>query len=127
GTFLCANWLPCSLTKYTVTTFHSKNPTKHSEICSILEAIFYSFDVFFTMFASGISLRISTPSLDFAGYLTRGCTQPNTVHFTVKMLVAPAPIFLIVIGVILFKPYLIDEEMWMKNRKVPLEDLRDNG
>ncbi|XP_007902454.1 sodium-dependent lysophosphatidylcholine symporter 1-B [Callorhinchus milii] len=113
--------LPWSMLPDVVDDFKLKNPDSIGH-----EAIFYSFYVFFTKFASGISLGISTLSLDFAGYQTRGCTQPDAVHLTLKMLVAPAPVFLIVIGVILFKLYPIDEETRMKNRKA-LEDLRDNG
>ncbi|XP_072103354.1 sodium-dependent lysophosphatidylcholine symporter 1-B isoform X2 [Mobula birostris] len=112
--------LPWSMLPDVVDDFKLKNPESVGH-----EAIFYSFYVFFTKFASGVSLGISTLSLDFAGYLTRGCVQPDAVHLTLKMLVAPAPISLIIFGLILFKLYPIDEEVRMKNRKA-LEDLRDN-
>ncbi|XP_072890612.1 sodium-dependent lysophosphatidylcholine symporter 1-like [Hemitrygon akajei] len=112
--------LPWSMLPDVVDDFKLKNPESVGH-----EAIFYSFYVFFTKFASGVSLGISTLSLDFAGYLTRGCVQPDAVHLTLKMLVAPAPISLIILGLILFKLYPIDEEVRMKNRKA-LEDLRDN-
>ncbi|XP_043573355.1 sodium-dependent lysophosphatidylcholine symporter 1-B [Chiloscyllium plagiosum] len=113
--------LPWSMLPDVIDDFKLKNPDSVGH-----EAIFYSFYVFFTKFASGVSLGISTLSLDFAGYVTRGCVQPNAVHLTLKMLVAPAPIFLIILGLIIFKLYPIDEEVRMKNRKA-LEDLRDNG
>ncbi|XP_043940725.1 sodium-dependent lysophosphatidylcholine symporter 1 [Protopterus annectens] len=90
-----------------------------------LEAIFYSFYVFFTKFASGVSLGVSTLSLDFAGYLTRGCVQPNTVDTTLKILVCPLPVALILVGLFFFKLYPIDEETRRKNKKL-LEDLRIN-
>uniref|UniRef100_A0A4W3IR62 MFSD2 lysolipid transporter A, lysophospholipid b n=1 Tax=Callorhinchus milii TaxID=7868 RepID=A0A4W3IR62_CALMI len=114
--------LPWSMLPDVVDDFKLKNPDSIGH-----EAIFYSFYVFFTKFASGISLGISTLSLDFAGYQTRGCTQPDAVHLTLKMLVAPAPVFLIVIGVILFKLYPIDEETRMKNRKFFLHKVEGNG
>ncbi|XP_067867478.1 sodium-dependent lysophosphatidylcholine symporter 1-B isoform X2 [Heterodontus francisci] len=113
--------LPWSMLPDVIDDFKLKNPESVGH-----EAIFYSFYVFFTKFASGVSLGISTLSLDFAGYQTRGCDQPDAVHLTLKMLVAPAPIFLIILGLIIFKLYPIDEEIRMKNRKA-LEDLRDNG
>ncbi|XP_055512320.1 sodium-dependent lysophosphatidylcholine symporter 1-B [Leucoraja erinacea] len=112
--------LPWSMLPDVVDDFRLKNPDSMGH-----EAIFYSFYVFFTKFASGVSLGISTLSLDFAGYQTRGCEQPDAVHLTLKMLVSPAPIFLIILGLILFKLYPIDEEIRMKNRKA-LEDLRDD-
>ncbi|XP_038653229.1 sodium-dependent lysophosphatidylcholine symporter 1-B isoform X1 [Scyliorhinus canicula] len=113
--------LPWSMLPDVIDDFKLKNPESVGH-----EAIFYSFYVFFTKFASGVSLGISTLSLDFAGYQTRGCTQPDAVHLTLKMLVAPSPIFLIILGLIIFKLYPIDEDIRMKNRKA-LEDLRDNG
>uniref|UniRef100_UPI003590006C sodium-dependent lysophosphatidylcholine symporter 1 n=1 Tax=Myxine glutinosa TaxID=7769 RepID=UPI003590006C len=74
------------------------------------EAIFYSFYVFFLKFASGISLGISTLSLDFAGYKMGSCHQPESVAFTLKMLVSPVPIALILLGLLLFRLYPINEQ-----------------
>ncbi|KAJ3608971.1 hypothetical protein NHX12_023499 [Muraenolepis orangiensis] len=88
------------------------------------EAIFYSFYVFFTKFASGISLGISTLSLDFAGYITRGCSQPDSVHMTLKLLVSAAPIALILVGLLIFRSYPIDEQRRQGNRKL-LQEQRD--
>uniref|UniRef100_A0A3P8VKU6 MFSD2 lysolipid transporter A, lysophospholipid b n=1 Tax=Cynoglossus semilaevis TaxID=244447 RepID=A0A3P8VKU6_CYNSE len=64
--------LPWSMLPDVVDDFKVQNPTSEGH-----EALFYSFYVFFTKFASGVSLGVSTLSLDFAGYITRGCTQPN--------------------------------------------------
>ncbi|MBN3305193.1 NLS1B protein, partial [Amia calva] len=112
--------LPWSMLPDVVDDFKLKNPDSRG-----YEAIFYSFYVFFTKFASGVSLGISTLSLDFAGYQTRGCTQPEAVNLTLKMLVSPAPIALIILGLIIFKLYPIDEETRQGNRKL-LQELRDN-
>ncbi|KAG8143076.1 putative Major facilitator superfamily domain-containing protein [Naja naja] len=92
--------------------------------CRGHEAIFFSFYVFFTKFASGVSLGISTLSLDFAGYKTRGCAQPEEVNLTLKILVSAAPVALIIFGLLLFKLYPIDEDRRKKNKKA-LQDLRD--
>uniref|UniRef100_A0A6Q2YDN8 Major facilitator superfamily domain containing 2A n=1 Tax=Esox lucius TaxID=8010 RepID=A0A6Q2YDN8_ESOLU len=89
------------------------------------EAIFYSFYVFFTKFASGISLGVSTLSLDFAGYVTRGCTQPENVGITLKVLVSAAPIGLLLIGLCILYTYPIDEKRRQDNRK-KLQEQRDS-
>lgn len=112
--------LPWSMLPDVVDDFKVQNPDSQGH-----EAIFYSFYVFFTKFASGVSLGISTLSLDFAGYITRGCTQPVEVDITLKVLVSAAPIFLIIIGLIIFITYPIDEERRQGNRKL-LNEQREN-
>ncbi|XP_053431034.1 sodium-dependent lysophosphatidylcholine symporter 1 isoform X2 [Nycticebus coucang] len=113
--------LPWSMLPDVIDDFHLKQPHSHGT-----EPIFFSFYVFFTKFASGISLGISTLSLDFAGYQTRGCSQPAGVRFTLKMLVTMAPIVLILLGLLLFKLYPIDEEKRRQNKKA-LQALRDEA
>ncbi|XP_034269325.1 sodium-dependent lysophosphatidylcholine symporter 1 [Pantherophis guttatus] len=111
--------LPWSMLPDVVDDFNLQHPD-----CRGHEAIFFSFYVFFTKFASGVSLGISTLSLDFAGYKTRGCSQPEEVNLTLKMLVSAAPVALIILGLLLFKLYPIDEDRRKKNKKA-LQDLRD--
>uniref|UniRef100_A0A8C5YPF1 Sodium-dependent lysophosphatidylcholine symporter 1 n=1 Tax=Marmota marmota marmota TaxID=9994 RepID=A0A8C5YPF1_MARMA len=113
--------LPWSMLPDVIDDFHLKQPHSHGT-----EPIFFSFYVFFTKFASGVSLGISTLSLDFAGYKTRGCSQPASVKFTLKMLVTMAPIVLILLGLLLFKLYPIDEEKRRQNKKA-LQALRDEA
>ncbi|VTJ52319.1 Hypothetical predicted protein [Marmota monax] len=113
--------LPWSMLPDVIDDFHLKQPHAHGT-----EPIFFSFYVFFTKFASGVSLGISTLSLDFAGYKTRGCSQPASVKFTLKMLVTMAPIVLILLGLLLFKLYPIDEEKRRQNKKA-LQALRDEA
>uniref|UniRef100_A0A8C6UI18 Major facilitator superfamily domain containing 2aa n=1 Tax=Neogobius melanostomus TaxID=47308 RepID=A0A8C6UI18_9GOBI len=84
--------LPWSMLPDVVDDFKVKNPNVHGH-----EAIFYSFYVFFLKFASGVSLGVSTFSLKFAGYVTGGCSQPESVSLTLKMLVCPAPLVLILL------------------------------
>ncbi|KAA0710538.1 Sodium-dependent lysophosphatidylcholine symporter 1-B [Triplophysa tibetana] len=112
--------LPWSMLPDVVDDFKVHNPDSQGH-----EAIFYSFYVFFTKFASGVSLGVSTLSLDFAGYVTRGCTQPAEVDLTLKILVSAAPIFFIIIGLIIFISYPIDEERRQGNRKL-LDEQREN-
>uniref|UniRef100_A0A8C8VQR2 Major facilitator superfamily domain containing 2A n=1 Tax=Pelusios castaneus TaxID=367368 RepID=A0A8C8VQR2_9SAUR len=111
--------LPWSMLPDVIDDFNLRHPG-----CRGHEAIFFSFYVFFTKFASGVSLGISTLSLDFTGYKTRGCSQPEDVHFTLKMLVSAAPVGLILLGLLLFKLYPIDEKKRRENKKA-LQDLRD--
>lgn len=59
----------------------------------------------------------------FAEYQTRRCSQPEQVKFTLKMLVTMAPIILILLGLLLFKLYPIDEEKRRQNKKA-LQALR---
>ncbi|XP_049630746.1 sodium-dependent lysophosphatidylcholine symporter 1 isoform X1 [Suncus etruscus] len=113
--------LPWSMLPDVIDDFHLKYPQSHGT-----EPIFFSFYVFFTKFASGVSLGISTLSLDFAGYQTRGCSQPEHVKFTLKMLVTMTPIVLILLGLLLFKLYPIDEEKRRQNKKA-LQALREEA
>uniref|UniRef100_A0A4W6FRN9 MFSD2 lysolipid transporter A, lysophospholipid b n=1 Tax=Lates calcarifer TaxID=8187 RepID=A0A4W6FRN9_LATCA len=112
--------LPWSMLPDVVDDFQVQNPDSTGH-----EALFYSFYVFFTKFASGVSLGISTLSLDFAGYITRGCSQPEEVHLTLKILVSAAPIALIIIGLVILYFYPINEERRQGNRKL-LQEQRDN-
>uniref|UniRef100_A0A8C5ADL8 Sodium-dependent lysophosphatidylcholine symporter 1-B n=1 Tax=Gadus morhua TaxID=8049 RepID=A0A8C5ADL8_GADMO len=111
--------LPWSMLPDVVDDFKLKNPDIRG-----YEAIFFSFYVFFTKFASGVSLGISTLSLDFAGYVSRGCYQPESVILTLKVLVSPVPVALIAIGLLILKTYPIDEEKRKSNRKL-LQELLD--
>ncbi|KAK9526279.1 hypothetical protein VZT92_014988 [Zoarces viviparus] len=112
--------LPWSMLPDVVDDFQVQNPDSTGH-----EALFYSFYVFFTKFASGVSLGISTLSLDFAGYISRGCSQPEEVDITLKVLVSAAPIALILIGLIILYSYPITEEKRQGNRKL-LQEQRDN-
>ncbi|XP_062364866.1 sodium-dependent lysophosphatidylcholine symporter 1 isoform X2 [Cinclus cinclus] len=113
--------LPWSMLPDVVDDFKLQHPSSHGH-----EAIFFSFYVFFTKFTAGVSLGISTLSLDFAGYQTRGCSQPDQVKFTLKMLVSAVPVGLILLSLLLFKLYPIDEEKRKKNKKA-LQDLREES
>ncbi|KFP04457.1 Major facilitator superfamily domain-containing protein 2A, partial [Calypte anna] len=113
--------LPWSMLPDVIDDFKLQHPESQGH-----EAIFFSFYVFFTKFTSGVSLGISTLSLDFAGYQTRGCSQPSEVNFTLKMLVSAVPVGLILLGLLLFKLYPIDEEKRKKNKKA-LQDLREES
>ncbi|RVE57057.1 hypothetical protein OJAV_G00212460 [Oryzias javanicus] len=104
--------LPWSMLPDVVDDFKINNPDIHGH-----EALFYSFYVFFLKFASGLSLGISTLSLKFAGYKTGRCVQPESVSSTLKVLVSPVPIALIILGLLILRTYPIDEKRRQSNRK----------
>uniref|UniRef100_A0A8C8IX23 Major facilitator superfamily domain containing 2B n=1 Tax=Oncorhynchus tshawytscha TaxID=74940 RepID=A0A8C8IX23_ONCTS len=88
--------LPWSMLPDVVDDFRLANPC-----CKGYEAIFYSFYVFFTKFAAGISLGVSTLCLEFAGYDTGACRQPAQVAYTLKLLIGAAPVAFIVTGLLI--------------------------
>ncbi|KAI2652239.1 Major facilitator superfamily domain-containing protein 2B [Labeo rohita] len=87
------------------------------------EAIFYSLYAFFTKFAAGISLGVSTLCLQFAGYDTGACRQPPPVVYTLKLLIGAAPVACITTGLMILVVYPISEDVRLRN-KLALEELR---
>ncbi|XP_056248993.1 sodium-dependent lysophosphatidylcholine symporter 1-B-like [Seriola aureovittata] len=112
--------LPWSMLPDVVDDFKVKNPDIHGH-----EALFYSFYVFFIKFASGISLGISTLSLKFADYKTGSCSQPEAVSLTLKVLVSPVPVCLIIVGLLILRTYPIDEDRRLGNQKL-LQEILDS-
>ncbi|XP_047429352.1 major facilitator superfamily domain-containing protein 2B [Mugil cephalus] len=110
--------LPWSMLPDVVDDFRLANP-----YCKGHEAIFYSFYVFFTKFAAGISLGVSTLCLEFAGYDTGACKQPAPVVYTLKLLIGAAPVAFIVTGLMVLLLYPISEDVRLRN-KLCLEELR---
>ncbi|XP_033847241.2 major facilitator superfamily domain-containing protein 2B [Periophthalmus magnuspinnatus] len=110
--------LPWSMLPDVVDDFRLANPFSRGH-----EAIFYSFYVFFTKFASSISLGVSTLCLEFAGYDTGACKQPAPVVYTLKLLIGAAPVAFIVTGLMILLLYPISEDVRLRN-KVCLEELR---
>uniref|UniRef100_UPI00398E3D65 sodium-dependent lysophosphatidylcholine symporter 1-like isoform X1 n=1 Tax=Pristiophorus japonicus TaxID=55135 RepID=UPI00398E3D65 len=107
--------LPWSMLPDVVDDFRAKNPH-----CLDLEPLFYSFYVFFTKFAAGASLGFSTLCLHFSGYRPGSCEHIPAVAMTLKLLIAPVPITLLLIGLIIFYFYPINEAR-RKELKVELE------
>ncbi len=66
---------------------------------------------------SSTFLHLSAFFRRFAGYETGSCSQPETVSLTLKVLVSPVPVVLIVVGLLILKTYPIDEERRQDNRK----------
>ncbi|KAM6954398.1 major facilitator superfamily domain-containing protein 2B [Aplochiton taeniatus] len=113
--------LPWSMLPDVVDDFRLANPYSKGH-----EAIFYSFYVFFTKFAAGISLGVSTLCLEFAGYDTGACRQPAPVAYTLKLLIGAAPVAFIMTGLVILLLYPISEDVRLRNTFC-LEELRKQG
>ncbi|MGH0143640.1 UNVERIFIED_CONTAM: hypothetical protein FKN15_028852 [Acipenser sinensis] len=110
--------LPWSMLPDVVDDFRLINPHSKGH-----EAIFYSFYAFFTKFAAGISLGVSSLCLEFAGYDTGACKQPPGVANVLNLLLGAVPVVFIVTGLIVLLLYPITEEVRIKN-KHSLRELR---
>ncbi|KAM6378553.1 sodium-dependent lysophosphatidylcholine symporter 1-like isoform 3-T3 [Pluvialis apricaria] len=92
--------LPWSMLPDTVDDFMLRNPS-----CLNLEALFYSFYVFFNK---------------FAGYHAADCTYNPSVILTLRLLMAPIPISLLLIAIIIFCLHPINEER-RKQMRIEME------
>ncbi|XP_072552677.1 sodium-dependent lysophosphatidylcholine symporter 1-like isoform X2 [Salminus brasiliensis] len=106
GTSLSSVYLlPWSMLPDVVDDFKVKNP-----LCTDLEPMFYSCYVFCNKFGAGLSSGVSTLALHFAGYQAGACRQDPRVITTLQVLFAPVPIVLLLIGMVLFFFYPINEQ-----------------
>ncbi|XP_025917656.1 sodium-dependent lysophosphatidylcholine symporter 1-like isoform X4 [Apteryx rowi] len=105
GCSMAVLYLLPSMLPDAVDDFRLRNPS-----CLNLEALFYSFYVFFNKFAGGLAVGISTLSLHFAGYHAGDCTHNPSVILTLQLLMAPVPISLLLIAIIIFSIYPINEK-----------------
>uniref|UniRef100_A0A8D2L2C8 Major facilitator superfamily domain containing 2B n=1 Tax=Varanus komodoensis TaxID=61221 RepID=A0A8D2L2C8_VARKO len=74
------------------------------------ETIFYSSYVFFHKISAGIGLGISSLSLEFAGFQSGVCKQPQSVATMLKILIAAVPATLISTGLFILLFYPITEK-----------------
>lgn len=105
GSSLAALYLlPWSMLPDVVDDFKLRNPSYTD-----LEPMFYSCFVLFNKFGGGMAAGISTLSLYFAGYKPGVCKHNDGVITTLRVLFAPVPICLILVGMCLFYFYPINE------------------
>ncbi|KAJ8016515.1 hypothetical protein DPEC_G00008040 [Dallia pectoralis] len=97
--------LPWSMLPDVVDDFKVKNPTSKD-----LEPLFYSCYVFFNKFGGGLALGISTLALHFAGYVPGACSHNPAVIIVLRILFAPVPIVLLLIGLMFICLYPITKE-----------------
>ncbi|MCI4376891.1 hypothetical protein PGIGA_G00193880 [Pangasianodon gigas] len=77
-----------------------------------------------------MSTRSLISSSHFAGYVSRVCVQPDSVNLTLRLLVSAAPVSLIILGLLIFRSYPINEERRKQNRTrlhALLNDSREEG
>ncbi|XP_050951666.1 sodium-dependent lysophosphatidylcholine symporter 1 [Labeo rohita] len=110
--------LPWSMLPDVVDDFKVKNPSCHD-----LEPLFYSCYVFFNKFGGGMSVGVSTLVLHFVGYKPGACKHNPEVITSLRVLFAPVPICLLLISLVIFGFYPINE----KRRQKIQEALRKAG
>ncbi|CAL1528110.1 unnamed protein product [Lymnaea stagnalis] len=103
--------LPWSVLPDVLDLYMIEKKTRH-------DALFYSFYVFFNKLASGLALAASQLALEFGGYISGECSQPESVSETLRLLVTPAPVVLVILALICLFMYPIDEDkrLWIKEQ-----------
>ncbi|XP_042563480.1 sodium-dependent lysophosphatidylcholine symporter 1-like [Clupea harengus] len=96
--------LPWSMLPDVVDDFTLKNPS-----CKGMEPLFFSCYVFCNKLGGGLSIGFSTMVLHFAGYKAGACSHGDGVITALQVLFAPVPIGLLVVGLVFFCLYPIDE------------------
>ncbi|XP_030641050.1 sodium-dependent lysophosphatidylcholine symporter 1-B-like [Chanos chanos] len=104
--------LPWSMLPDVVDDFAVKNPT-----CRDLEPLFFSCYVFCNKLGGGLSVGISTMVLYFTGYKAGACSHGDGVATALRVLLAPVPIFLLLVGLCFFYLYPINEAHRQQLRK----------
>ncbi|XP_070695875.1 sodium-dependent lysophosphatidylcholine symporter 1-B-like [Pempheris klunzingeri] len=96
--------LPWSMLPDVVDDFGMKHPS-----CKDLEPLFFSCYAFCSKLAGGLSVGISTMTLQFVGYRAGACNHGNEVVTALIVLFSPVPIALLLIGMAFFHSYPINE------------------
>ncbi|KAJ8259958.1 hypothetical protein GJAV_G00175420 [Gymnothorax javanicus] len=96
--------LPWSMLPDVVDDFKVKMPS-----CTDVEPIFYSCYFLCNKFGAGMSLGISTLTLHFAGYKPAQCSPSPDVVMTLRVLLGPVPLTLLLMGLVFFYLYPINE------------------
>ena len=105
--------LPWSMLPDVIDEFMIKTGTRR-------ESIFYSFYVFFTKLSSGVAVAVSTAFLEVGGYedCPNGCCiQKDSVALTLRLLMVPGPVLMILIALIFLWRHPIDE-----NRRIEIKE-----
>ncbi|XP_017551940.1 sodium-dependent lysophosphatidylcholine symporter 1 [Pygocentrus nattereri] len=96
--------LPWSMLPDVVDDFTLQNPC-----CTDLEPLFFSCSCFCNKLGGGLSAGISTMTLHLTGYKTGACIPGEGVVTALRLLLAPVPIVLLLVGLIFFYLYPINE------------------
>ncbi|XP_044067467.1 sodium-dependent lysophosphatidylcholine symporter 1-B-like [Siniperca chuatsi] len=96
--------LPWSMLPDVVEDFAMRHPS-----CKDLEPLFFSCYAFCSKLAGGLSVGISTMTLQFVGYRAGACNHGDGVGMALIVLFSPVPIALLLIGMVFFHSYPINE------------------
>nr|XP_020467571.1 sodium-dependent lysophosphatidylcholine symporter 1-like [Monopterus albus] len=96
--------LPWSMLPDVVDDFALRHPS-----CQDLEPLFFSCYAFCSKLAAGLSIGISTMTLQFVGYKAGACNHGDGVVMALTVLFSPVSVALLLIGMIFFCFYPIDE------------------
>uniref|UniRef100_A0A3Q1JU76 Uncharacterized protein n=1 Tax=Anabas testudineus TaxID=64144 RepID=A0A3Q1JU76_ANATE len=96
--------LPWSMLPDVVDDFAVRHPS-----CKNLEPVFFSCYSFCSKLAAGLSVGISTMTLQFQGYKPGACNHGDGVVMALIVLFSPVSITLLLIGMIFFRSYPINE------------------
>ncbi|XP_062398038.1 sodium-dependent lysophosphatidylcholine symporter 1-like [Sardina pilchardus] len=106
--------LPWSMLPDVIDDFALKNPT-----CREIEPLFFSCYVFCNKLGGGLSIGFSTMVLHFAGYKAGACKHGDGVITALRVLFAPVPIGLLVLGLVFFYLCPINETHQRLSRTTP--------
>ncbi|TKS76813.1 Sodium-dependent lysophosphatidylcholine symporter 1 [Collichthys lucidus] len=96
--------LPWSMLPDVVDDFALKHPS-----CRDMEPMFFSCYAFCSKLAGGLSVGISTMTLQFVDYRAGACSHGDGVVTALIVLFSPVPIALLLIGMVFFRSYPLNE------------------
>ncbi|XP_059189048.1 sodium-dependent lysophosphatidylcholine symporter 1-B-like [Centropristis striata] len=96
--------LPWSMLPDVVDDFAMKHPS-----CKDLEPLFFSCYAFCNKLAGGLSVGISTMTLQFVGYRAGACNHGEEVVTALIVLFSPVAVVLLLIGMVFFYSFPINE------------------
>ncbi|KAE8292928.1 Sodium-dependent lysophosphatidylcholine symporter 1 [Larimichthys crocea] len=96
--------LPWSMLPDVVDDFALKHPS-----CKDMEPMFFSCYAFCSKLAGGLSVGISTMTLQFVDYRAGACSHGDGVVTALIVLFSPVPIALLLIGMVFFRSYPLNE------------------
>ncbi|CAN9516034.1 unnamed protein product [Ophioblennius macclurei] len=104
--------LPWSMLPDVVDDFAARHPS-----CKDLEPLFFSCYAFCSKLAGGLSVGLSTMTLQFVGYKAGACYHDDRVVLALILLFSPVPVALLLVGMVFFRSYPINERQSSKPRE----------
>ncbi|KAM8754187.1 sodium-dependent lysophosphatidylcholine symporter 1-B-like isoform 1-T1 [Acanthopagrus schlegelii] len=106
--------LPWSMLPDVVDDFAARHPSYKD-----LEPLFFSCYAFCSKLAGGLSVGISTMTLHFVGYRASTCIHGDGVVTALVVLFSPVPIALLLMGMVFFRSYPINERQSLQLQEQP--------